>query len=299
MKDGESKEISRRRFLKMAGVLGGGALVAGGATYSIFRNKNINKLATVSDTAMGTIVTTYAPWVIKLPDNTYRMYYNIGQNKQWWTRIATAASIDGINWNPEGEIAFIGSPPIGSDYINPCVVLLDDGRYRMYFEVWDTDLHDMKQRMWIVSAVSEDGKNFIMDPGKRINYGGTYDYYIARFPSVYKNDNGTWSMFYYGRRYDNHEEYFLKANSIDGLNWEKENIQYKIGECILESGTFNFFVKYSAGLINFQKIKGITGINEYEGFYSAAYEGSVLLNPLNKQILTGGNPLYFLYILEK
>jgi hypothetical protein len=76
------------------------------------------------------------PNVIRLPDNTYRMFYATapeGRPVVPPDRIYTARSRDGLKWTVEGEILRAGGPYDPSMVVDPSAILLPSGKYRVYY----------------------------------------------------------------------------------------------------------------------------------------------------------------------
>lgn len=95
----------------------------------------------------------YAPEVIRLGDGSYRMYYAGWSDQPLRGRIFSALSDDGLAWrkDPEPCLEF-GGRWDRQKASEPCVIDLDDGRFRMYYEACD------EQGDWrILSATSGSG----------------------------------------------------------------------------------------------------------------------------------------------
>ena len=150
-----------------------------------------------------------SPVVVKLEDGTYRMYY-VGASRKiggYHQRTLSAISGDGLTWTKEPGIRIDVGGPYDSHYANGCsIVRLQDGRYRMYYH---GDAYSAGS--YILSAVSNDGINFVKEPGIRVGGNvGCSD--VIRLP-----DN-TYKMYF--SRKEIHA-----AVSADGLNWvETDNV---------------------------------------------------------------------------
>ncbi len=92
----------------------------------------------------------YAPEVIRLGDGSYRMYYAAWTYAPMHGRLFTAVSPDGLSWTKHPEPCLdIGGPWDQIHASEPCVIDLDDGRHRLFYEACDAD------RRWrILSATS-------------------------------------------------------------------------------------------------------------------------------------------------
>ena len=82
----------------------------------------------------------YAPEVVRLGNDSYRMYYAGWQTDPVRGRIFSASSGDGVAWTRDWSV----NVDIGGRYdtekcSEPCVIQLPDGRYRMFYEACDTD----------------------------------------------------------------------------------------------------------------------------------------------------------------
>jgi len=139
----------------------------------------INKYA-VGKNATGSAYESFGPSqsdIIKLPDNTYRMYYGVllipsvsGAD----TAIRSATSIDGISWTVEPGYRLFGYGYTGESNIpeneftinGPSVVRLSNGTYRMYYHTNSQNVSLLDLR--IKSAISPDGINWTRE-GTRID----------------------------------------------------------------------------------------------------------------------------------
>lgn len=124
------------------------------------------------------------PDAFELPDGRLRMFfYDIADRTSH--KIYSAVSSDGINFTLEDGIR------LEQDTIfDPNVILLADGRYRMFLNKSD-----------IISATSTDGLTFVRDDGIRVEMGavpgaialsdGSYRLYVCRDGiSVYRSADG-------------------------------------------------------------------------------------------------------------
>ncbi len=92
----------------------------------------------------------YAPEVIHLAGGSYRMYYAAWTHKPMHGRIFTAVSRDGLHWDKDSEPCLdIGGPWDRTHASEPCVIDLDDGRFRLFYEACDAN-----GRWRILSATS-------------------------------------------------------------------------------------------------------------------------------------------------
>ncbi len=91
----------------------------------------------------------YAPEVIRLADASYRIYYS-GWSDEIRGGIFSASSRDGLNWIKDvGPLLDLDRPLDCRMVSEPCVISLDDGRCRLYYEAEGQD-----KRRCILSATS-------------------------------------------------------------------------------------------------------------------------------------------------
>lgn len=111
-------------------------------------------LGTVNFTGIGSM-TPVDPDAMELPDGRLRMYFYDIAGTPGQNTIYSAVSTDGLNYALES-----GARLTLADIYDPNVVLLPDGRYRMYLNRQD-----------IISATSNDGLTFTQDDGVRVEKG--------------------------------------------------------------------------------------------------------------------------------
>lgn len=185
--------------------------------------------------------------IIKVDENSYRMYYSQNgsvysatstKGKNWTTeegvRVASAGQVslldlgeeglrmyftriqdgvnvllsatsaDGLNFTEEDGIRLEPEHPKGFDsasgIVHPSVIQLYDGRYRVFYDTFNTSDPDSTWR--ILSAISDDGLNFTAEEGVRIkpktDMPGDTQYVWS--PYVRKK-KGTYYL-YFGAQYD-------------------------------------------------------------------------------------------------
>jgi predicted GH43/DUF377 family glycosyl hydrolase len=108
-----------------------------------------------------------SPEILRLGNNTLRMYYTgdlfaaeIGSSNK---KIKSAISLDkGLTWMREDGTR------INAEAMDPCVVALPDGGFRMYYSAYDSRESD--ETMSIYSAYSPDGLNYTVE-GKAFSAG--------------------------------------------------------------------------------------------------------------------------------
>jgi hypothetical protein len=143
------------------------------------------KLGTVNFGDLGGM-TPVDPDVMELPDGRLRMYFYDISGPQGQNSIYSAVSSDGITFALEAGTRFTLS-----NIYDPNVIILPDGRYRMYLNMQD-----------IVSATSSDGGlTFTKDDGVRVEKGSVPGaivlpddlvrlYVCGKGISVYKSTDG-------------------------------------------------------------------------------------------------------------
>ena len=171
----------------------------------------------------------WSPDVVPLPDGRFRMYYE-GRTEQAGgevrSAIVSALSEDGIAWEREEGVRLGGK---SSSYGSPRCLYLDRDpgtggtRYRLYASSFND--HN------IVSAVSEDGLEFGLEPGVRVTREGDLESYEVYAPEVLRLGRGGYRMYYAGwvsapevpagSRF--HGRIF-SAFSPDGLHWRKDPV---------------------------------------------------------------------------
>jgi hypothetical protein len=121
--------------------------------------KNWEKLGQVQFSNLGTIVPV-DPDVIELADGRLRLYFfDIARDRnRGMNPIHSAISNDGVHYTIEPDVRF-ELPQI----LDPDVIKLPDGRYRMY----------LNNNGKIISATSQDGLSFSQDNGIRVFVEGS------------------------------------------------------------------------------------------------------------------------------
>jgi|GEM_PF-1939102 len=153
--------------------------------------------------------------VIRLPDGRYRMYGNSTTFLPNGRAIDSWISEDGIVFEKEQGFRLVS--PGG---FLPFVMMLSDGRFRMYYTDQSVYIGNYGARA-IDSAISTDGLNFVIEDGDRLAYlDNEYESGGIRGAKVLALKDGTYRM-YYSAIKDNISR-MLSAVSPDGLNWVRE-----------------------------------------------------------------------------
>jgi len=157
--------------------------------------------------------------ILQLSDGSYRSYNADASPYSGYYPVIINSwiSADGLAWTKETNL-LIGGPSYWAG--SPEVIVLPDGRLRMYFE---NERYPFGTPEWghILSAISDDGLTWTIEPGVRIEYGGPYDDPRAIGANIFKLDDGRLRMYYSG--YDGSHYRILSAVSEDGLAWTKED----------------------------------------------------------------------------
>jgi hypothetical protein len=155
------------------------------------------------------------PSVMQLPDKRYRIYYVVPalQNQHLRdparddTEIRSAVSRDGERWVKEPGIRLQGK-----GLVDPEVIVLKDGRFRLFFTLGA----DFKTR----SAISKDGLTFTPEPGIRVEGGVT-----ATMPLP----DGTYSMIFQSLPWGAFPHPLLRSSSKNGFDF-KAPVMLTLGE---------------------------------------------------------------------
>jgi hypothetical protein len=178
------------------------------------------------------------PRVIQLPDGRWRMYYGGHPG------IAVAISADGLVWQKE-TLSGIEPSQVGvREYGGVDVVTLPDGTYRMYYsEVVPSDRFPVTGVSRIMSAVSEDGLNWQVEPGVRIDPLEGKEGPLAQHPRVITQPDGGYKMFYWTA-----DSTIWSATSEDGLTWGNRRPEHVFGAdpevMMLPDGRMRMFVNW-------------------------------------------------------
>ena len=183
-------------------------------------------LAVLDDTACSQPLTKIRAPHLWQTENGWRLYFSArdasginrifsaqSENRKEWS-IEPSARIEPEMFHPQESAV---DRVIGVS--DTSIALLPDGRLRMYFSTFRGE--DWKQN--ICSAVSEDGLNWAIEEGIRINYGPLGYRYIVNNPSVIQID-GRWNLYFRGSNNMPIKDKIFHATSEDGLTWEVKGI---------------------------------------------------------------------------
>ncbi|MDE2807950.1 MAG: hypothetical protein OXN90_05980, partial [Gemmatimonadota bacterium] len=187
----------------------------------------------------------WSPDVIPLADGRYRMYYE-GKTEQGdgqvKATIVSSISDDGLVWEREPGLRLAGA---SVSYLAPRCLHLDPAaeqggpRFRLYVSAYPYP--DVAGNKKIVSAVSEDGLVFQLEPGVRIPQDRDLESYAVYAPEVLRLGEGGFRMYYAGwtsapevPRGSKYHGRIFSAFSADGLQWVKDP-----GICIDNGGPWD------------------------------------------------------------
>ncbi len=171
----------------------------------------------------------WSPDVIPLEDGGYRMYYEgkteQAGGKEVTSAVVSAVSPDGLVWEKEAGVR-LGAE--NASYGAPRCLYIDPSsdqhspRYRLYASAF----HDHQ----IVSAVSDDGLQFDLEPGVCIAREKEFESYEVYAPEVLRLGTGGYRMYYAGwvaapevRAGSKFHGRIFGAYSDDGLHWVKDD----------------------------------------------------------------------------
>lgn len=162
--------------------------------------------------------------VVRLTDNTYRMYYGwAGPNQT--TAIKSATSKDGKTWTVESGYRLQGaSDNSDREHVvsGPSLVHLADGRWRMYYQSSPQIQQGKAPSFHVRSAISTDGLTFTRE-GVRIEispYSTTTGLSLAGHGTYFMAGDGTYVGIFSGNLASNQQPSDLvMATSKDGLTW--------------------------------------------------------------------------------
>ena len=228
------------------------------------------------------------PGIINLSDGRWRLYYQCGES------ICSAISDDGLTFEKEDGTRLDSDIELeGANVRHPCVVSLNEGGYRMYY---DTDAEDGAFiRIW--SAFSEDGLTFTRE-GLSIDLTSYRDdwpigfYAHASKPEVIQTSDGKWRMFFasstlIGSVYK--PAVIRMATSNNGIHWDIKTTNYEIASGERSDGkyygTFDVAVKEiqtdSESIIRMWYCLFLSPEENFVGDYSGIYSVSKSLGELD------------------
>ncbi len=159
------------------------------------------------------------PWVVRLDDGRYRIYYAVAIDEgEGWNGMVSWISDDGLLYTQEAGYRFEGY-----SLFQHCVVRNPDGSWRMYWLDQKEGWVNNKGNKIIKSALSTDGGwSFMLEAGERLTYTGVGNE-INGIGSckVVVLPNGSFRMYYTGVGADHGRT--LSALSPNGLDFNRED----------------------------------------------------------------------------
>ena len=129
-------------------------------------------------------------------------------------------------WRREEGPRIQGSRPLDSSKLQaPCIVRIPDGGYRLFYTaVGPAKPYSMCQG-YILSAVSDDGLAFRVEPGIRLAPQQNVPHMNRRIlaPTITQCEDGTWRVYFESRGPATEPTVICSAVSSDLLHWEHED----------------------------------------------------------------------------
>ncbi|MBF0568351.1 MAG: VCBS repeat-containing protein [Nitrospirae bacterium] len=163
--------------------------------------------------------------VVKMPDNTFRAYYE--GTSAGNIAMVSATSKDGVSWTKEQGVRYSAvGDSIEKFASNPWVFITTDNRYRMIYEckdTTDTDPNSSTGNRRLCSAISTDALNFtheglVMD-GTSADINPQTGGYFLSVPSGIRDGNGSLKMAFVSDGSDIR----TATSTDDGLHWTRDN----------------------------------------------------------------------------
>lgn len=188
--------------------------------------------------------------IIKLPDGRWRIYFSTSEGEK--SVFKSVISSDGLTWTTEdGTRLTPGGEYDPDDILNPSVITLSEGGYRMFYD--GEVRHTVDDFSWrILSATSPNGLTWTKDQGVRINLeeAPLYANLVWNAHAEYDPEEKIYRLYFTVKT--THEERpngIYSATSEDGLSFtvsgepemesKDENIEAKLGN-YQEPFVFNF-----------------------------------------------------------
>ena len=132
---------------------------------------------------------------------------------------------DFLKWVKEDGPRVEGTRDIDQSKVQaPGIVLLPEGGYRLYYTAVGPGRPFPDCQGYILSAFSEDGVNFEVDPGIRLAPDPSIEHGSLRYlaPTVTQLTDGRWRMYFESRGTAEVAPVIASAVSSDGLDWKLE-----------------------------------------------------------------------------
>jgi len=128
-----------------------------------------------------------------------------------------------LHWQREEGARLEGSRELDSSKLQaPAVVAAPSGGYRLFYTAVGPGKPFPRCQGYILSAFSEDGLNFVKDPGIRLAPRPDVPYMSLRLvsPDIARRADGRWRMYVEGRGPATLPTVIVSAVSADMLRWE-------------------------------------------------------------------------------
>ena len=223
----------------------------------------------------------YRPSVLKDSDGTYKMWYGGSDGSHY--RIHYATSEDGINWTKHGVVLDLGANGDidDRDISHPFVLKDSDGTYKMWYGGFDGT------HRRIHYATSENGVNWtkhgvVIDLGAD---GDTDDWHVYS-PSVFKDSNGTYKMWYTGSNGSHDRIHYAILYNVDFCDFYNREYIDSYEFTRIANKTYRTFPMVSNGTICLAEFNKFVPEFDGVGIYPALkkYGRSVVLSRYAKQI---------------
>lgn len=132
---------------------------------------------------------------------------------------------DFLKWEKEDGPRVEGTRDIDQSKVQaPGIVLLPEGGYRLFYTAVGPGRPFPSCQGYILSAFSEDGVNFMVDPGIRIAPDPQIEHGCLRYlaPTVKQLSDGRWRMYFESRGPADLPTVIASAISSNMLDWELE-----------------------------------------------------------------------------
>lgn len=181
----------------------------------------------VANDAVMTQKRALCPDVILLPDGRWRMYFEALPATGSGV-IASAISANGLDFELEPGARFATT---NVHHGAPRCLPLPDGRWRLYFHAYPQPMKSgLEAGNHIVSAISENGLDFKLEPGVRIaQTDERWECYAVYAPEIIRLPDQTLRMYFGAWNNDRNRGRIFAAHSLDGLHWQKDGMVIDCG----------------------------------------------------------------------
>lgn len=134
--------------------------------------------------------------------------------------------IDSLKWTKEAGPRVEGTRDLDQSKVQaPGIIALPGGGYRLYYTAVGPGKPFPTCQGYILSAVSDDGVHFDVDPGMRVTPDPAIQHGSLRYlaPTVTQLFDGRWRMYFESRGPANLPTVIASAISSDMLEWELED----------------------------------------------------------------------------